>query len=315
MSEDNHYIPIFYQKRWAGSDHRVCVYSRPYKLAHVMRKHPAGVGYECNLYTVPNIDPTISSYLEGVFFKITDDLAAIALTIIEAGQWETMEIRIRSAWTRFIMSLLHRNPEQIRKFIVVVSQFMDLTKPRLEEEFQLSDDQGDFRTFDEFWQDRSPTIVAKTWIRLTQMVIDSQFVGNHFNNLVWRVIKLNSDYTLLTGDRPIIMTNGMNLPDSHLALPIGPRKLFVAAPTSDVADKIVRRNANEVAAFANDRIVRQARRFCIGTNDGHLPLFRKRFGERAPSSPVETAPFPTAEELLELAGSRNVSDAKPMTDG
>lgn len=47
MAEDNHYVPIFYQKRWAiRPDRRVCVYSRPYKDVHVQRKHPKGVGYQ-----------------------------------------------------------------------------------------------------------------------------------------------------------------------------------------------------------------------------------------------------------------------------
>jgi hypothetical protein len=47
--------------------------------------------------------------------------------------------------------------------------------------------------------------------------------------------------------------------------------------------------------------VRQSRRFCIGVNDAHLSFFAKRFGEMLPSSPVESAPLPTAEELNELA--------------
>ena len=50
----------------------------------------------------------------------------------------------------------------------------------------------------------------------------------------------------------------------------------------------------------NDRIVRQARRFCIGTNDTHLTFFARRFGDRLPSSPLETIKLPTDEELAQL---------------
>ena len=88
MAEDNHYVPIFYQKRWAiRPDRRVCVYSRPYKDARVQRKHPKGVGYQPDLYTVTNTDAAVATYLERQFFKVTDDLAAKALSVIEAGQW------------------------------------------------------------------------------------------------------------------------------------------------------------------------------------------------------------------------------------
>ena len=54
-------------------------------------------------------------------------------------------------------------------------------------------------------------------------------------------------------------------------------------------------------ASINDKIVRQARRFCIGVDDTHLSFFAKRFGEMLPSSPFDNAPLPTIKELTELA--------------
>jgi hypothetical protein len=105
---------------------------------------------------------------------------------------------------------------------------------------------------------------------------------------------------MLNGDRPIIMTNGMSRPDSHLAIPIGPRKLFVAAPTLGIANSLCRQRADEVVKTVNDKIVRQARCFCIGVTDAHRPLFEKRFGERLPGSPFDAIRWPTSEELLKM---------------
>jgi hypothetical protein len=212
-----------------------------------------------------------------------------------------MDTTIRSGWTRFIMSLLHRNPEQIGRFLEIVSRYVATIKPEYEDLYRQKKDSGHPATFDEFWQNILPEIIGRTWIKLIQTTIDSGSVGNHFNNLVWRVLDLKSSRTFLTGDRPIIMTNGMAKMDSHLAIPIGPRKLFVAAHTLELAEALKRDKADDVIAFVNDRIVRQARRFCIGVNDAHLPFFEKRFGEMLPSSPIETVPLPSAEELNELA--------------
>jgi len=92
MAEDNHYLPIFYLKRWAGEDGRVCVYSRPYDKSRVIRKSPKGIGYQRDLYTVPDVDGPISNYLERQFFKATDDVAALALKVIEVGQWPPMAL-------------------------------------------------------------------------------------------------------------------------------------------------------------------------------------------------------------------------------
>lgn len=302
MAEDNHYIPIFYQKRWATrADKRVCVYSRPYEDARVQRKHPGGVGYQRDLYTVTNADAAVATYLEHQFFKRTDDLAAKALAVIEAGQWRPMDSSTRSGWTRFIISLLHRNPEQVGKFLELVSQYIALIKPQYDKLYNKRKDVNHPATFDEFWQDILPEIIGRTWIKLIQTTVDSKSVGEHFNRLVWRVLDFKSSYTFLTGDRPIMMTNGMIRTDSHLAIPIGPRKLFIAAHTTELADALKRDKPDKVIAFVNDRIVRQAHRFCVGVDDTHLSFFAKRFGEKLPSSPVETAPLPTAEELKELA--------------
>jgi hypothetical protein len=315
VAEDNHYVPIFYQKRWAiRADKRVCVYSRPYKDARVQRKFPKGVGYQRDLYTVTNIDEGDATYLEQHFFKVSDDLAAKALSIIEAGQWKPMDTTTRSGWTRFIMSLLHRNPEQVGKFLEIVSQYVAIVKPQYEKLYHEKRDANHPATFDEFWQSIRPEVVGRTWIKLIQMTIDSKFVGDHFNKLVWRVLDFKSSYTFLTGDRPIIMTNGMTKMDSHLAIPIGPRKLFIAAHTTGWADALMRDKADKVIAFVNDRIVRQARRFCIGVDDAHLSFFAKRFGEMLPSSPVDTVPLPTAEELSKLALENEVDDEGDFRD-
>jgi hypothetical protein len=302
MAEDNHYIPKFYQRRWAvHADKCVCVYSRPHKEVHVQRKRPKGVGFERDLYTVTNPDPAVATYLERQFFQVTDDLAAKALAVIEAGQWSAMGTDIRSGWTRFIMSLLHRNPERIAESLQTVSRYVAMLKPRYERMYHLKKDANHPATFEEFWQIMLPEILDRTGIRLIQTSIDTEAAGRHFNNLLWGVLDFKSSHTFLTGDRPIIMTNGMIRPDAHLAIPIGPRKLFIAARTIDLVNELKRENADNVVTSINDRIVRQARRFCLGVDDSYRAFFGERFGEMLPGSPFDTMPPPTDEELAEMA--------------
>jgi hypothetical protein len=106
MAENNHYIPIFYQKRWVGSDgQNVWVYSRNPARVEASRRHPSGLGYAKDLYTVPGVDLTAATYLEREFFNITDDLAAKSLTSIESGLL-IMDRVTRSGWTRFIVFVI-----------------------------------------------------------------------------------------------------------------------------------------------------------------------------------------------------------------
>ncbi|MFZ2104492.1 MAG: DUF4238 domain-containing protein [Roseiarcus sp.] len=299
MCEKNHFIPKFYQKRWEGDDKKVCVYFRNAIRVQTQRRHRSSVGYAVDLYTVPGVDLAVAAYLERQFFRITDDLAANALAIIERGPW-TMNAHTRSGWTRFIVSLLHRNPEQIARSLETVSRFMVAARPLYEREYDLRKDANHPPAFEEFWKEICREVEAKTWINLVQTTIDSEEVGNHFNNLIWRVFDLHGSQTLLTGDRPIIMTNGMVNPDSHLSIPIGPKKLFVAATRPEFLDFIQSQSADEIASLNNDLIVRQARRFCIGVDDSHLELFSERFGEMRASSAVEEVPLPTEDELRQL---------------
>jgi hypothetical protein len=48
--EKHHYIPQFYLNRWAGTDGRLCEYSRPYDIVKPKFVHPSGTGYERGLY-------------------------------------------------------------------------------------------------------------------------------------------------------------------------------------------------------------------------------------------------------------------------
>lgn len=287
MPQKNHYLPVFYQKRWAGTDGRVYSYSRPHKAAIVLRRHPSAVGYETDLYTVRGGDPVVASYLEQHFFKTTDDLGARALATIERGQWNPMEAHTRSNWTRFVMSLLHRTPEEIRAIFDLVSKFAGTARQIFETRYVAIKNASDPATFEEYWKAQLSDFIGRIWITATQRTIDSRKIGEHINNLFWRVIEIHGYYTFMTCDRPIVMTNGLDKPDGHLALPIGPRKLFVAAKTHQVAQAIAQLESDELAVSVNDRVVHQARRFCIATNDTLLRFFDKRFGEQLPSSPLD----------------------------
>jgi hypothetical protein len=85
MPEKHHYLPIFYQKRWAGADGQVCVYSKPHKEVKALRRHPDRVGFEFDLYTIPGVEFEAASHLERRFFLQTDNDASQALASFENG--------------------------------------------------------------------------------------------------------------------------------------------------------------------------------------------------------------------------------------
>lgn len=122
MREKHHYIPVFYLKRWAGNDGRLCVYSRPYDRVKANRKNPDATGYEYDLYAIRGAGAETAGHLEGRFLLSADNDAARALDLLETGRIAQLDVRLRSAWSRFVMTLLHRNPEAVAKWIGKATQ-------------------------------------------------------------------------------------------------------------------------------------------------------------------------------------------------
>ncbi|HVY17314.1 MAG TPA: DUF4238 domain-containing protein, partial [Rhodopila sp.] len=87
-------------------------------------------------------------------------------------------------------------------------------------------------TFEDFLTTVTDTTFQELTLRVLQQSMDSETIGNHINNLQWGIIRVNQlDYTLLTSDRPIVVSNGMIRPRSHIVMPISPERIFVATDT------------------------------------------------------------------------------------
>jgi len=129
--------------------------------------------------------------------------------------------------------------------------------------------------------------VARTKVAALQTLMDSELVGGQLNSMAWVVVPLRSSYSLLTSDRPFVMTNGISGPDKHLGLPIGPRLLFIAADDPAEVQRLAQQGHDALATVTNNLVVRQARKFVWGIDDSHLRFVERRLGEKLRSSPLE----------------------------
>jgi hypothetical protein len=145
----------------------------------------------------------------------------------------------------------------------------------------------DPESYEDFPLKTPENYVAQTTVLTLQKMMDSKLLGEHLNRMVWLVVPLRSAYSLLTSDRPLLMTNGIKGPGKHLGLPIGPKLLFIAANHPAEAEMLARQNHDALTKVTNDRVVRQARKFVWGVNDTQVRFVERRLGEMLPSSPLE----------------------------
>jgi hypothetical protein len=259
MSEPirHHYIPVFYLKPWNGPDQRLCEYSRPYKTTKALRKHPAATGYVDGLYTVPGLPAEDAQFVERSFMKANDDWAARAHTVFlnTVGPARDISQKEKFAWARFLYSLIVRNPENIDR--------MKREAPKY---------------------DMSAADVAANLPTL----INSERVIVAIAEMRFHTIQPeNSRFSFLTSDRPIIMTNGLAVPEAHIAMPLSPRRLFIATKSPQLIKDVAARSAGEVVLGVNNKVAEQARRFVYGVDDSQLRFVANRLGKMVRSTPLE----------------------------
>ncbi|MND68382.1 hypothetical protein D3C80_598300 [compost metagenome] len=285
MSEQNppkkhHYIPAFYTKRWAGADNKVMVFSKPYNEVTDRRRHPDATGFQLNLYGLRGSDK--GEEIEGSFFKPVDNYAHEALERLESNQnlaeWPR---EIRSNWTRFIISLLFRCPADLEILRERWSQDFTKTDDELEEKYAAIRKDGYPETLSKFLSEMPKLSVEQSMFSIYQSMIDNENVGRFINSMQWCVIDTSSsNLQLFTSDCPVFRTNGLNHPNSHLAMPIGPHRLFLAANSREVIQRALKTSPRVLVMNTNRAVVRSARLyvFAKSASVSEYNFVSKQFG-------------------------------------
>jgi hypothetical protein len=287
----HHYIPVFYLKQWTGGDGRLCEFSRPYDRVKPRRVHPKSTGYVDGLYSIPGLPPELTQIVETNFMKVTDNWAACALRILLSATSSHLTLDERSGWSRFITSLVLRNPESVDRHKAAGRAVVDRA-------LKVSEDAKRRQPIDpptslEYTNQNDESRAGRASAILLQHVIDSPRVGSYLNGMRWVVLHIpNPKFLLLTSDRPVLMTNGLAYENSQILLPISPRHVFVATNNLQTENYIRDVMANgQLIQQINDRVARQSRKFVNGFSDAQLNFVSKRLGMKYTADPLENLPL------------------------
>lgn len=286
----HHYIPKFYLKQWADpkGDGRVCEFCRRYRGVKARMTFPDGTGYVRGLYTFGALAPDEVNVIELKFLQKADGDAAVALGHLVEHEVD-LPVRLRNAWIRFLMTLIHRNPEGLLRIRDRVKTGLKARLGEARDEYEaaavkhgLADAVGDKFVMPE----RHLHYVTAS---VFQNAMDSKEVGTLIGRMRWSVVTFNRpQHTLLTSDRPIIMTNGIRYSKSHIVIPISPDTLFIAANNDEMIqhiDAICKRPRSE--SLINDQMARQAYKYVYAQNDSQLRFVANRLGEQRRATPFE----------------------------
>jgi hypothetical protein len=282
----HHYSPKFYLKQWAGTDGRLCEYKHVAGRVVCRRTFPDGTGYERDLYRIHGLPEPLAHEVESKFMHMVDTQAKRALDKIMGDDRSPWHTQMRNAWTRFILSLLFRNPEAVNLIKPHMQDCWNAAMDSLQANYAIRRLPTDPPTFEEYIARTEPEAAQRAAMSVLLDTIDDAGLHNTISNMHWSKIVLEaSRLSLLTSDRPLDKPFGFSSKDAYVALPIGPKTLFVAAYSDALAKKLAGTDPTEVVRLMNTAVVSRARRFVWGTEDSQLRFVQNRIGS-APEKPI-----------------------------
>jgi hypothetical protein len=226
------------------------------------RTHPNATGFQKVLYRTDGVSAEYEQHLQLNVMKPLDTAAERALRKILSGDSTHWNSEERSAWARYILSLMFRNPYVVQALKTHVRE-MHLGRT-------------------------DPTAAEIGATNLLIDIIDNDQLGPTIFDMHWSRVPLKrSKFSLLNSDRPLVRPRGLYDPRGYILLPIAPDMLFLAANDISLARNIFEGNHTLAAKQVNKAVVSQAREFVWGVDDRQLPFVQKHMAT-APERPLLT---------------------------
>lgn len=277
----HHYIPEFYLKQWGtGKGHRLVEYSKPWgDTVKPKRVYPKETGFEDRPNELAGVPEPDRQRLETHFYSPVDSAAASVLHALKAGR-RAFNARERIAWTRFMTSLIVRNPENIRAAVARIIESMDKFDSATEQRYQAARGPDDPRTYREYIQQAHlKDELSRAAKEAIASVVNNGLVVSHIVNMQWGALTLPFDAPpLLTSDRPLAIINGLPDPACQALMPLGPKVVFYAVNDVDLANSFGALAPAEIATTMNEIVVRRAQKYVYAMSDRHLEFVQANMG-------------------------------------
>ncbi|QYO75560.1 DUF4238 domain-containing protein [Devosia salina] len=278
----HHYLPSFYQARWANEAGKLRRFSKPRPDKLVVKwVSPHVSGGEDLLYSDPVAEPKAAQTLEQKFMSPLDSLAADALTALEQDDPRIgRDGKLRSAWSRFLMSLMMRMPDHLDTLEAGLAEEWARQLPELEAAYAEKKGLGDPSTFAQYMDSLPPEEMRSWMISILPTLVDHAWIGELINNMRWFIRRIDGSAEFLTSDRPIITWHEFAAADSYLLLPIGPQAAFCAVNNVETQRRIEAVDPEQWVTGLNKVVAGAAVEFVFARDDGMKEFVAEHFGTR-----------------------------------
>lgn len=278
----HHYLPSFYQARWVGDHGKLRRFSKPYADKLVAKwVSPQVSGGEKGLYTDPSSVPERAQDAETGFMSPLDSTAAEALAALEQDDPRMRrDPQMRSAWSRFLMSLMMRMPDHLDTLETGLAEEWARRMPELETAYSKNKGPSDPPTFTDYMEARPPSEMRSWMVAVLPTLVDHDLIGGLLNNMHWFIRRIQGNAEFLTSDRPIITWYEFAAPDSYIILSIGPKAAFCAVNNLETQCRIETCDPEQWVVGLNKSIAGAAKKFVFAQDDSMRDFIVDHFGTR-----------------------------------
>ncbi len=276
LPKKHHYLPQFLLRAWTDEGGKLQRFAKPHgDELHVRSAYPKEVGFEQNLYAAPpGGNPNFDA--ERDVFQKVDSLAAQAHARMMLLQRPTAIDR--HAWPAFVMSLFHRTPEHLKATKAMLEAIWDSTDTRTQARYEGIKTHTDPATVQEFLLMLDPHARERAAFKNILLSLQDSSLGRLLGRISWGVLNLDkAPRPLLLSDNPIMLAPLGKL-QGHIALPIGPRRLFIAAPDPDTFIAIKRMSLNVITRNSNKAVVEHATGLVIASDRSQRAFIERHMG-------------------------------------
>ncbi|SOF00923.1 Protein of unknown function [Burkholderia sp. OK233] len=282
---DNHYVPKFLLDEWCVPDPKrddarfLHAIGHGYAGPAIVTRVPRHVANSPFLYGIKLEDGHFTTLLEsGYFTPKIDTRGAAAHSKLASVGVDGLSETERMWWARFLCAQMIRVPsmaERMHELLKHDSAFEGASVESLK--YGLDSDEEEL--IDEVAEKVGENVVihAPAWFPVTiaALVRTRPFLTSHW--LVRDIPPLGNE--LLLSDNPFILSSRADDEDFICALPLTPRKLFIAASPQSAAGKLSSVEISELVRETNEFVVSNATKWVFATDDRladfvtkHLPL-------------------------------------------
>jgi hypothetical protein len=279
VSGRQHHVPEFYLSAWAGSDGRICVVSNYGGNISRNRHPPKHTGFEYHLYSYnEKFLGDDRAEVETKFFSRLDDEGAKIVSKFVNG--DTLGEKEKTLWAQFISGFRVRTPTNIDKLKNMAAASFAKEFAAGQNDYAALKQADDPATLHEWVNLHHPGYIDNIAVAQIPKIISRSDVLQDILAMSWFTVAFKeASNPLMTSDRPLIMTAGLQNADCIIALPLSLRCGFFAFRPDSHAEKALKSTPiSRLAKALNDNVVRQAEKYayCAKASDAPDVFFQRK---------------------------------------